>query len=149
MHFTRDRSLLRRRAALAYRYLKYAVAAPCVTWVMQHTSVLNGKESPPRVLNFAADGDFVAQGDELVAALQRDFELKDGLRILDIGSGIGRIATALWRAGLDISYDGFDIVPYGVVWCRKKIPKAEGYRFQHADVFNRFYNPRGKIAPTD
>lgn len=149
MHFTRGKSRLRRGVALLYRRLKYVIAAPVVTWLMDKTSLLDGDAAPPRLLNYAADGNFVEQGDELVAALHRDFTLDHGIRILDIGCGIGRIATALWRAKLDVSYDGFDIVAYGTAWCRKKIPERDGYRFVHADVFNPFYNPRGRIAPTD
>lgn len=147
MHFTRGKSALVRATALAYRRLKYAVAAPVVSGVMAYTPWLDGGEAPPKALNYAADGDFVSQGDELVETLQRDFALDGGQRILDIGCGIGRVATGLHRAKRDVRYWGFDIVKYGILWCKKKIPESEGYHFTHADIFNPFYNPRGKIDP--
>lgn len=147
MHYTRGKSALVRAAALAYRRSKYAVAAPVVSAIMTHPTWLDGGDAPPKALNYAADGDFVSQGDELVRTLQWDFSLSDGQRILDIGSGIGRIATALHRAKRDVRYAGFDIVKYGVLWCKKKLSESEGYHFTHADIFNPFYNPRGRIDP--
>ncbi|KIN72051.1 class I SAM-dependent methyltransferase [Sulfitobacter guttiformis] len=147
MHFTRGKPAMVRAAALAFRRLKYAVVAPVVSGVMARTSWLDGTDAPPKALNYAADGDFISQGDELVVALRRDFTLGEGVRILDIGCGIGRIATALRRAGSDVRYSGFDIVKYGILWCQKKLSERDGYHFTHADIFNPFYNPRGRIDP--
>jgi hypothetical protein len=95
MFFTRGKHPLTRKVALLCRRVKYAVAVPMVTTVMRRTVWLDGDMAPPKALNDAADGNFVEQGDELVVALDRDFAVKDGLRIMDIGCGIGRIATAL------------------------------------------------------
>src|SRR5258708_26002415 len=73
--------------------------------------------------------------------------LKPNHRVLDVGSGIGRMALPLTRY-LDPlaggSYEGFDIVAHGVDWCRTQItPRFPHFRFQVADVFNEFYNPGG------
>lgn len=122
--------------------------APVLSQVVQHTGWLDGGDAPPRLLNYAADGDFVAQGDALVRDISRDIPLEPGVRLLDIGCGIGRLATALARNRPGLNYAGFDVVRYGVLWCGKAIPADAGcYRFDHVDVQNRFYNPFGKIVP--
>lgn len=130
------------------RYAKYGVMAPVLSQIVQRTDWLDGAGTPPRVLNYSADGDFIAQGDALVRDISRDIELAPGLRVLDIGCGIGRLATALARNRPGMDYTGFDVVEYGTRWCHKTIPAEAGhYRFDHVDVFNPFYNPRGRIAP--
>lgn len=76
----------------------------------------------------------------------RTLTLPTSAAILDIGYGIGRLATAFHRKRCNICYDGFDIVKYGVEWCTKTIPPAEGYNFKYANVHNPFYNPLGKVS---
>lgn len=145
MHFTRGKPLINRVAARLGREAKYRLAAPLISPVIRYTGWLDGDAAPPRALNYAADGDFVAQGDALVAAIGRDIDLFDGIRILDIGCGIGRLATGFHRRGRPVTYRGFDIVAYGIEWCRKRMPEADGFAFTHADIYNRFYNPNGRI----
>jgi len=64
--------------------------------------------------------------------------------ILDVGSGIGRIAIALAEY-LDMGhYEGFDIIPEGVKWCQDNITfHYPNFHFQVANIYNRKYNPRG------
>lgn len=66
-----------------------------------------------------------------------------GSRILDLGSGIGRNATAL-RDQVDYaSYDGIDVDADMVEWCRRHL--ADGRtRFHHADLYSAVYNPTGR-----
>lgn len=124
MHFTRGKSALVRATALAYRRLKYAVAAPVVSAVMTYTPWPDGGDAPPKALNYSADGDFVAQGDELVETLQRDFALDGGERILDIAAGSGalpRVSTApnaMCAIGVLISSDTTSC------GARKRCPRA-------------------------
>jgi SAM-dependent methyltransferase len=41
-------------------------------------------------------------------------------------------------------------VPYGISWSRKRFRDLPGrYDFHYADIWNSFYNPRGKIRPQD
>jgi SAM-dependent methyltransferase len=43
------------------------------------------------------------------------------------------------------SYEGLDIVRLGIDWCRDQITtRFPNFRFHHADVFNRGYNPAGR-----
>ena len=67
-------------------------------------------------------------------------------RVLDVGSGIGRMVHAigdyLKPPG---GYDGIEIAPNGVKWCTENItPRLPHFRFHHADVYNQVYNPAGR-----
>jgi SAM-dependent methyltransferase len=92
-------------------------------------------------------GDFRALGDELKTLLVR-FGLRPSDRVLDIGSGVGRVAIPLThyldRTG---SYDGFDVVRRGVVWCQRHItPRYPNFRFHHVNVRNSEYRDSGMSA---
>jgi SAM-dependent methyltransferase len=72
-------------------------------------------------------------------------------RVLDVGCGIGRMAVPLTKYLNERGcYEGFDIVPDGINWCRKKItPRYPNFRFQLADIFNKKYNPRGRYRASE
>jgi SAM-dependent methyltransferase len=102
---------------------------------------------PKRKRDFVGGGDFREVGEEFAGYAAELGELKPSDRVLEIGSGIGRIALPLTRL-LDGqgSYDGVEIVPRGVDWCQRHItPKHPRFRFHHADIANRTYNRRGKL----
>lgn len=71
-------------------------------------------------------------------------------RVLDVGSGIGRIAIPLTTyLSPDGEYFGFDIVEDGIDWCSKEItPKHPNFKFYFSDVYNKLYNPDGAV-PAD
>jgi SAM-dependent methyltransferase len=90
--------------------------------------------------------EFLSIGDATVG-----WFIQEGLapthRVLDVGSGIGRMALPLTRhlakGGL---YDGIEIAPWKVRYCRDSIGKRYAhFRFHHADVFNKYYNPAGRL----
>ncbi|HEV2998391.1 MAG TPA: class I SAM-dependent methyltransferase [Solirubrobacteraceae bacterium] len=103
---------------------------------------------PPRRLRaLAGDGDFRATGREMVE-LARDLGgLTPEAHVLDVGSGIGRIALALsTHLSPQGRYDGLEITPAAVRWCERHIsPEHPGFRFHHADIYNTQYNPTGRI----
>ena len=101
---------------------------------------------PPRKLVYGIGGE-LRHGDHIVGWLRDLAGLQPGEAVLDVGCGVGRVALPLTKylsaAG---RYDGFDIIRENVGWCRQAItPRYPNFRFQHADVFNREYNPRGKF----
>ena len=109
-----------------------------------------GRLVPPRRLDFAGHSDFVATGDEFLGHFVELGGLQPSEAVLDVGSGIGRMARPL--AGyLDGSgsYDGFDVNRDGIGWCRRRYARLENFRFQVADLYNRRYNPRGANAASE
>ena len=138
-------------SSAARRRLKYTIAADAINLVVRYTPFLDGKDGPPEPINFAGHKSFNEVGDLTVSLMQDHAGLRDGDRVLDVGCAIARNALALQRAyGSDISYDGFDIVPYGISWSQKRFRDLPGrYAFQYVDVWNSFYNPRGKARAED
>jgi ubiquinone/menaquinone biosynthesis C-methylase UbiE len=68
--------------------------------------------------------------------------------LLDVGCGCGRMSlpltTFLNQKG---QYLGFDIVKESITWCQENITsRYPNFLFTHADIYNQFYNPKGKIA---
>lgn len=104
-------------------------------------------ELPPLRLRFVGVGDFRTVGDELKELLVR-FGLRPDHRVLDIGSGVGRVAIPLTRY-LDSAgtYDGFDVVRRAVAWCRRNITRRHpNFRFHHVKVRNTEYRGSGASA---
>lgn len=128
------------------RFVKYGYGAPLIGFVIRTTRLLDGDGAPPPFINFAGGGDFQTVGAELVESLVTRAGLTSSHRVLDLGSGIGRVAVALENRFPAIDYLGLEIVRYGVDWCRKRFGKAPNFRFQYADIYNSFYNPRGRVS---
>jgi len=106
------------------------------------------KNYPPRRLNFVGSADFKAVGDEFLNHFFTLGGLKSSDRVLDIGSGIGRMAIPLTGVLKEGSYEGFDIDKRGIKWCQEHItPKHKNFNFQYVDLYNKFYNRAGKIQP--
>ena len=68
--------------------------------------------------------------------------------VLDFGCGCGRIARQLiQQRRRPVRYLGLDIHAGMVEWCRANLaPHAPGFRFEHHDVHNPGFNPRGPRA---
>jgi SAM-dependent methyltransferase len=68
--------------------------------------------------------------------------------VLDLGCGCGRIARQLiQQRRRPRAYLGLDIHAGMVEWCRTNLaPHAPGFRFEHHDVHNPGFNPRGPRA---
>ena len=96
-------------------------------------------------------GDFARIGEEFFGYFVDLAGLRPHERVLDVGCGTGRMARPL-TAYLDEhgGYEGFDVVPEAIAWCRKRItPRHPRFRFQVADIRNTRYNPSGRVAPSE
>lgn len=103
--------------------------------------------TPPRrmwELVGGGDADFHALGESQVRLLI-GLGLQPHHRLLDVGSGIGRLAAPLTRHLRDAGgYDGIEIIPQAVQWCQRVVsPAFPSFLFHRADVRNDRYNPGG------
>ena len=70
--------------------------------------------------------------------------LKPEHTILDMGCGIGQKARSLTGFLTTGSYEGLDISPMGISWCRKNIGRRyHNFHFREADVYNTTYRRDG------
>lgn len=109
--------------------------------------------TPPRRLEFVGTGNFKEHGRLFTQRFQTIADLKPDSRVLDIGSGVGRIAVGLVKylsPAPNGGYDGLEIVKAGVEWCQQAITsRYPHFRFHHFDIYNKFYNPDGQIKPSE
>lgn len=76
--------------------------------------------------------------------------LREGERVLDIGCGPGQIAIRVAPHLGDGLYEGFDVSPRSIEWCRKRIaPTDRRLGFTLVDVGNGLYNPSGATDATE
>jgi len=71
--------------------------------------------------------------------------------VLEVGCGIGRMATPLtdYLSG-EGEYWGIDVIKEEIDGCRRRISTKFGnFHFQHVDIYNKFYNPAGQILAQD
>ena len=73
-----------------------------------------------------------------------------GSRIVDIGSGLGRLATGMLAEFGDVQYLGIDANEKFVRWCGENIERYHpSFQFVHLDVANELYNPAGTLDGSD
>lgn len=106
------------------------------------------KMVPPKGAIFTGSGDFVLQGENFLKHFIALGNLQPHHRVLDIGSGMGRMAVPLTKyLSVQGSYDGFDIIPMGINWCNKHIASQyPNFHFKLATLNNRLYTDQGKPA---
>jgi SAM-dependent methyltransferase len=111
----------------------------------------SGHLAPPRGLNYSGAGDYIRIGNEFLTIFKETGSVRPQDTILDIGCGIGRMAVPFTRyLTAEATYNGFDIVPEGIAWCTKNITRRfPNFKFQLSDIYNKSYNPDGKILAKD
>jgi SAM-dependent methyltransferase len=100
---------------------------------------------------FTGGGDFEQIGRQFRDYFVRLANLQPNSRVLDVGCGLGRMAIPLTDyLSEEGEYWGFDIVKKGIEWCKNRIsPKFSNFHFLHVDIYNKHYNPKGKIRAQD
>jgi SAM-dependent methyltransferase len=101
--------------------------------------------TPPPEMDFVGGTDFEKTGNALLEMCRTHGGLQPHHRVLDVGSGIGRVAIPLTGfLGEQGSYEGFDIRSDGVQWCQQKItPRYPKFQFQSVSLSNSQYLPEG------
>jgi SAM-dependent methyltransferase len=104
--------------------------------------------APPKGMIFTGSGDFVKDGEALVQNFIQYAQLKPNHQVLDIGSGIGRVAIPLTRFLTNIArYEGFDVVEKGILWCKSNISSQfPNFNFQYIPLKNDLYTDTGDDA---
>jgi SAM-dependent methyltransferase len=72
-------------------------------------------------------------------------------RVLEVGCGIGRMALPLTRHLRDGgTYTGIDITAEKIAYCTRTVTHvAPHFRFVHADIYSKYYNPSGKLRAAE
>lgn len=121
-------------------------------WPQDFFANFLGKNSPlpvpPKGMIFTGSGDFERDGRELVANFAQFAGLLPEHHVLDVGSGIGRVALPLTQFLNEKGrYDGFDPVPTGVAWCQQNISSRwPNFQFRHVPLHNDLYTDAGGDA---
>jgi len=114
---------------------------------------LKGRDSmvPPKSADFVGGTEFEQTGQEFKNYFIELANLQPNDRVLDVGCGIGRMAIPLTNyLSPEGGYWGFDIVKKGIKWCQSRISsKFSNFHFQHSDIYNKQYNPKGKVRAQD
>ena len=116
-------------------------------WLGRHDPGL-----PPKAHMFTgAPMDFAASGRRTLETICSITGANPSSHILEVGCGIGRLAIAMPDfLGANGGYEGFDIVPEGIEWCKQHIVGPhDNIHFTLADVYNKEYNPKGSRQPSD
>lgn len=115
------------------------------------TGLNNGDApTPPNDLIFVGDGPYSDIAGEFLGYFVQVGQLPVDGTVLDIGSGIGRMASGL---SLYLSengrYVGFEPVQRGVRWCKQAYSHISNFEFHWVDLFNELYNPEGRVNATE
>lgn len=92
---------------------------------------------------------FRESGKETFYHMNRLCNLQPDYHILDVGCQLGRLAIPLSKfLNKDGRYEGIDIIREAIDWCDDNVTqKFPNFHFRWADVFNGYYNPKGKFQP--
>ena len=144
----KSKKILSRKRDTYYRMVRhyfYRIIEP-----LDYTiRLINGKgDFPPIYLrrHVGPLRSFETSGTEFMIYLRLIAKLEPGERILDIGCGCGLVALYLKEyIGPECLYMGVDIHRPSIMWCQKNItPENPHFVFEHIDVHNDMYNPKGK-----
>jgi ubiquinone/menaquinone biosynthesis C-methylase UbiE len=91
---------------------------------------------------------FIEFGKHQLSLLQQYTSLAPSNEVLDIGCGLGRTAAAFTEYLTPYgSYHGFDVVEYGIEWCKDRIGSDHSnFKFTHVPLYNDLYRATGKDA---
>jgi SAM-dependent methyltransferase len=92
-----------------------------------------------QIMNYS-EQNFVRIGHQHLKFFVDRLGLRPDSDVLEIGSGNGRIASALTTYLTEGTYTGVEIMKPFVAWCTRAYRGYPNFRFEHIDVFNLQYN---------
>ncbi len=102
---------------------------------------------PPKRLIYTGGGDFLKIGKRIIDHIKAHGIITPSSIVLDVGSGIGRIAFSLTKYLVDGHYEGFDIIKSGIRWCERNISRNyPNFRFKWVSLSNDLYREHGNDA---
>lgn len=108
---------------------------------------------PPKAGNFTGGAlhEFTERGVAFAEALSAVAGATPSSYVLDVGCGFGKLAIGMSDfLDKDGRYEGFDIVPEAIVWCKSHIVGTHrNLNFTLADIYNKEYNPTGRVRASD
>lgn len=106
---------------------------------------------PPKRYNYINIGTNDVIGNEFLKYFIELGNLKKDYKVLEVGSGFGRMALPLTKyLNENGSYYGLEIIKDGYNWCNSKFTsKFSNFKFKRIDVINERYNPSGTIEPSN
>jgi SAM-dependent methyltransferase len=110
---------------------------------------LRGGSMAPGYQGLIGEGDLDQVGAEYLGHFREIGGLEAGDDVLDIGCGVGRMASPLTTYLSEGTYHGFDVMEPTISSCRRRFSSFPNFHFEHVDVFNGKYNPKGRIPPAE
>jgi SAM-dependent methyltransferase len=99
---------------------------------------------------FRSDSFFLQSAVVEATRLSARLDYTKSSRIVDVGCGLGRLATGMLVEFGDVEYLGIDVNEDFVCWCREHIESYHPtFRFVHLDMANELYNPAGTLNGSD
>lgn len=113
-----------------------------VAYLPQDLFVKRHPLMPPKGMIFTGAGNYIKIGKQFFGYFKKYGELTPDDTVLDVGSGIGRMAIPFTEFLSDKGrFEGFDIVKSGVDWCNNNITKKfPNFNFRLIPLKNDLYN---------
>jgi len=87
---------------------------------------------------------FLKSAEAEATRLVEHFHCNRQSRVLDVGSGMGRLPIGIIRVVGEIDYTGIDIDKISVNWCKRFIERYHPtFKFRHLSLYNERYNKKG------
>jgi SAM-dependent methyltransferase len=117
------------------------------------SDIVKNRDLPPRKIRnligaFDSASYYRQVQNEFFGYFQTFCALKPSDNMLDIGCGCGQMASPLASYLTTGKYEGVDIMPILIDWCKKKIIKPN-FSFKLADVYSDYYNPTGRYQSSE
>ena len=110
---------------------------------------INGIPIPPKGLIYTGGGSFIETGNRYFKYFKEYGNITPQSHILDVGSGIGRMAIPLTQYLTHGKYEGFDAIKQGVDWCQQEISaRYPNFSFRYIPLLNDLYRNDGIAAET-